>query len=191
MLNLTFQNVSFPEDIEENVTNNQLLIEGKISEFAIEKRLVRKGGEIVWISLTVSPLWGPGEEPEEYIHIAIVQDITERKQAEEALRKNEANLNKAQQVANLGSWTWHIPTNRLEWSDQMYPIFGIDKTEFSGDLADMMVRAIHPDDMAAVEASNLSVINTPQTNSAGISHYMAGWITACGMGRGWRIGPGR
>ena len=41
----------------------------------------------------------------------------------------------------------------------MYPIFGVDKTEFTGDLADVMARAIHPDDMAAVEASNLSVIN--------------------------------
>ena len=121
MLNLTFQNISYPEDIEENVTNNKLLIEGKISEFTIEKRLVRKDGEIIWINLTVSPLWKPGEEPDEYIHSGFVQDITEHKLAEESLRKNEANLNKAQQVANLGSWTWQIPANQLEWSDQNVP----------------------------------------------------------------------
>ena len=71
MLNLTFQEVSFPEDVEENAKNNQLLIEGKISEFTIEKRLVRKDGEIVWINLTVSPLWWPGKEPGEFIHVVL------------------------------------------------------------------------------------------------------------------------
>ncbi len=92
------------------------------------------------------------------VHIAAIRDITERKQAEDALRTGQAALQKAQRVAHVGSWTWHIQSNQLEWSDEMYRIFGIDEASFSGDLADVIARAIHPDDREAVERSNLSVI---------------------------------
>ncbi|MBN1427527.1 MAG: PAS domain S-box protein [Anaerolineae bacterium] len=83
---------------------------------------------------------------------------THRKRAEESLRWSETALKKAQQVSHVGSWTWHIQTGRLEWSDEMYRIFGIEKEIFSGDLSEVIGRAIHPDDRAAVEQSNRSVI---------------------------------
>ncbi|MFH1569995.1 MAG: PAS domain S-box protein, partial [Gemmatimonadota bacterium] len=89
---------------------------------------------------------------------ATVRDITERRRAEEELRRSESNLRKAQQVANVGSWMWHTKTNRLEWSDQMYRIFGLDRDSFSGELPEVIARAIHPDDRAAVERSNASVV---------------------------------
>lgn len=88
----------------------------------------------------------------------ILYDITDRKRTEEAVRISEANLKKAQMVANVGSWAWHIPSNKLEWSDQMYVIFGIDRASFTGNLADVVARAIHPDDRAAVERSNINVV---------------------------------
>ena len=81
-----------------------------------------------------------------------------RTQAEGLLKKSEAELKKAQQISHVGNWVWHISTNRLEWSDEMYRIFGIDKEGFSGDLTDVMQKAIHPDDRPAVEQSNLAVI---------------------------------
>jgi PAS domain S-box-containing protein len=71
---------------------------------------------------------------------------------------DEAALNQAQRVAHVGSWVWHIQTNRLEWSDEMYHIFGIQRKNFSGDLNEVVVRAIHPDDRQKVEASNQAVI---------------------------------
>ena len=64
----------------------------------------------------------------------------------------------AQRVAKVGSWVWQIHSNHLEWSDEMYTIFGIQKENFSGDISEVIKRAIHPDDIAAVEASNLAVI---------------------------------
>ncbi len=84
-------------------------------------------------------------------------DITEKKSAEDAVRKSEEAMKKAQRVAQVGSWTWNIPDNRLEWSDEMFRIFGIDKDAFSGDLSEVIAGAVHPDDRAAVERSNDSV----------------------------------
>jgi PAS domain S-box-containing protein len=86
MLNLTFQDVTYPDDVNENIENNASLLAGKIREFSIEKRYIRKDGSIVWGHLTASRLWAPGEEPAVYLHIAVVQDITERKEAEQQLK---------------------------------------------------------------------------------------------------------
>jgi two-component system, cell cycle sensor histidine kinase and response regulator CckA len=86
------------------------------------------------------------------------QEVAERQQAEAALRKSQATLLRAQQVAHVGNWVWHIRENRLEWSDEMYRIFAMQPEEFRGDLAEVISRAIHPEDRAVVEASNQSVI---------------------------------
>ncbi|MGO9566868.1 MAG: PAS domain S-box protein [Desulfomonilaceae bacterium] len=84
---LTFQNITHPEDVETDLKNMELLRQGKITESSVEKRYYHKNGETVWVNLTISPLWAFGEEPN--YHIAVVQDITERKRAEEALRESE------------------------------------------------------------------------------------------------------
>ena len=60
--------------------------------------------------------------------VGVAQDITEQKQAKELLQRSEMNLNKAQKIANLGSWVWRIPTNEIEWSAQMYQILAWKKT---------------------------------------------------------------
>lgn len=71
----------------------------------------------------------------------------------------EKVLSGALRVAKLGTWRWDIKTNRLNWSDEMYSIFGIDKAGFTGSLVDVLASAIHPDDKAAVEAANVKVMN--------------------------------
>jgi PAS domain S-box-containing protein len=90
--------------------------------------------------------------------IGISKDITALKHTEEQLRQSEAQLRRAQAAARMGSWTWYPKSNRLEWSDEMYRIFGVDPTKFTGDLADVIARAIHPDDRAKVNESNLAVV---------------------------------
>ena len=54
------------------------------------------------------------------------QDITERKQAEAALRSTAAALEHAQRLARVGSWQWQIEGDRVEWSPALYEILGRD-----------------------------------------------------------------
>jgi PAS domain S-box-containing protein len=124
MLKSSLQEVTYPDDRQENLDNNALLMQGKIKEFTIEKRYLRKDGAVVWGTLTVSPLWRPGETPDNYIHIAVVQDITQRKQAEEAVHESEVRLKEAERMAHLGSSTWDVTTDTTYWSDEMYRITG-------------------------------------------------------------------
>ena len=91
MLNKSFKEITYADDIQENIDYNVLLMDGIINEYSLDKRYVLKDGSIVWGTLNVTPLWLQGEEPAEYFHIAVVQDITERKRAEEVLRENVAN----------------------------------------------------------------------------------------------------
>jgi len=90
--------------------------------------------------------------------VAVYENVTQRKKVEEKLRESELNLRKAQHIARIGTWTWHINTNKVEWSDEMYAIYGLDKKTFSGDLNEIIAQAIHPEDRRLVEESNLSVI---------------------------------
>lgn len=111
------------------------------------------------------PLHAAGEPPryvtainipvfDQNLMISTVQDVTDRVLAEQALRESEASLNRAQHYTHVGSWTWDIKTDHLEWSDEMYRLFGLTRETFTGYLPDVIAAAIHPDDRAKVEASN-------------------------------------
>jgi diguanylate cyclase (GGDEF)-like protein/PAS domain S-box-containing protein len=85
MLATTFQAITHPEDLHTHEDKAALLLAGKIGHYALEKRYLRKDGAIIWVDITVSPLWKPGEAPER--NIAVVQDITDRKRLEEEMRE--------------------------------------------------------------------------------------------------------
>lgn len=89
----------------------------------------------------------------------VLQDVTERKQAEDALRQSQAVLLRAQRIAHMGNWTWQLDTDKLEWSDEMYHIFGLDKQDMNGAPFDAVLRTVHPDDRARVELFHTLVRN--------------------------------
>lgn len=86
----TFQGITHPDDLQEDLENMRRLVKGEIREFSMEKRYFRKDGSLVWVNLTVSPLWDPGEEP--HYHMAIVEDISTRKQAEAEIKAEQKLL---------------------------------------------------------------------------------------------------
>ncbi len=69
---------------------------------------------------------------------------------EEALKRSEANLAEAQQVAHLGSWELDLLNNRLWWSDEIYRIFEIDREKFGASYEAFLER-VHPEDRELVD----------------------------------------
>jgi PAS domain S-box-containing protein len=90
MIQTTFQSLSHPEDLPQDLDYMKKLIAGHIREFTLERRYYRRDGSIIWVNLTVSPMWRPNEKPEH--HIAVIQDIVKRKEAEAALRTANSQL---------------------------------------------------------------------------------------------------
>jgi PAS domain S-box-containing protein len=84
--------------------------------------------------------------------LMVIRDVTERKQAEQALRLSEHRLNRAQEIAHLGSWELDLITNQLTWSDEVYRIFGMQPQEFKATYTSFL-EAVHPEDRAAVDAA--------------------------------------
>jgi PAS domain S-box-containing protein len=132
----------------------QVLESGK--PFHIETHLTSIKGETEFFDGTFTPKFDPQGQVDGLI--GYFRNVTERKRVEDELRQSEAALRQAQKVAHVGSWVWHIQSNQLEWSDEMYTIFGIEKENFSGDLSEVISSVIHPEDRPRVINSNLSVI---------------------------------
>jgi PAS domain S-box-containing protein len=77
-------------------------------------------------------------------------DITDRQRAEEALRENEANLSRAERIANVGYWDWDLTTNKVKWSDGHFRIFGYP-IKHGTETLDMFTNRVHPDDADNLE----------------------------------------
>ena len=100
LLKMSFHDITHPADLATDLSNEQLLIAGTLHEYAMEKRYIRKDGTAIWVRRTVSPLELPGETPR-YL-IGIIEDITERKKAEEALRESEEKFRDVFELSPLG-----------------------------------------------------------------------------------------
>ncbi len=77
--------------------------------------------------------------------VAVVRDITERKQADQALPTSRERLSKAQKMAHVGNWEWDIVTNELYWSEEVYRIYGVNPEEYVPTF-ESVGKAMHPDD---------------------------------------------
>ena len=90
MLTLDYQSITHPEDLQLCLDSVARLVEGQVRSCGWEKRYVRPDGSIVWVNLTLVALWDEDEQPR--FHLTMVEDITERKRAEEALQKAHEEL---------------------------------------------------------------------------------------------------
>ncbi len=104
LLQMTFREVTHPEDLDYNAECYRRLRAREITNYAIEKRYIRKDGGLVWVALTVSPVLDPMGETQYYT--AVVVDISDRKSAEVELTKAKeeaeaANRTKSEFLANI------------------------------------------------------------------------------------------
>ena len=144
-----------------------------------EFRVVRPDGEVRTVHAITSKLWsGPpvdsNEEPLERPRklFGTVQDVTERKRAEEerqalshALQESKARLEAAQRLAHIGYYEWNLTTGRVSWSDELYRIYGLPPQSGPVDIA-MINEMIHPEDRDRVFRSAEKAIREGEHTSA-------------------------
>jgi PAS domain S-box-containing protein len=104
----TFVDITHPDDREANNVARRQFLAGEISSWSVEKRYIHKNGAIVWAKVHVSLVRDQHRVPQYFI--SVVEDITDRIQAEHALRETERRLALAQSAAHLGAWDSQTPT---------------------------------------------------------------------------------
>ncbi len=119
-----------------------------------ERRYRRKDGSVIIVDTSASVISYGGRTA----LCAISRDVTERREAEEALRRSEARLAEAQQLAHLGGWEWDIVTGEISWSDEVYRIYGLAPQSVVPTLERFM-EVVHPDDRERTKAVIDGVVN--------------------------------
>ena len=91
----------------------RVALSGKPEEFEFDFKSMR-----LWLCISVY-------SPRRGYFVAVFDNITERKRAEERLRTSHERLKLAQQAANAGLWDWDVLTGKLTWSEELYKLFGM------------------------------------------------------------------
>ena len=148
--------LTHPDDLEAGLAFVQQALAGESSTYEREKRYVHKLGYPVWVHLSVSLVRGEDGEPLHFI--SQIQDITERKLAQEALELSETRLAEAEEryrtlveqlplvtfVRTLDLWQPNIFV-----SSQVGPMLGYTSEEWETD-PDLLATVLHPDDRELV-----------------------------------------
>jgi PAS domain S-box-containing protein len=116
-------------------------------EWDFEHRLLMPDGSVKYLRVMGHP---SQKEASGFEFVGAVTDITERKRAEEELRRSEGYLTEAQRLTHSGSWAWNVHTYDTLWSQEMYRILGYDPKTTKPTLSNFLHR-IHLEDRPMME----------------------------------------
>jgi PAS domain S-box-containing protein len=148
LLRMTWAELTHPDDLAADLANFNRVLAGEIDSYSMEKRFIRKDGQVIGTTISVKCLRGADGSIDYFM--ALLQDITERKRAEERLRNVGRQLADAQRLAQIGSWEWDITTDTVTWSDEKYRIMGLEPSEAPTTYASFLDR-VHPDDRSRMD----------------------------------------
>lgn len=110
--------------------------------------ICRPDGEVRWVLFDVIPMIDDSGEFRGVL--ASGSDITERKRREDQLREREKQLSSAEQIARFGSWSWEVNSDCVQWSDELYRIYGLRPQSQEISL-ERYLSLVHPDDRNRVK----------------------------------------
>jgi PAS domain S-box-containing protein len=142
---LTLRDITHPEDYKNEVKLTRRLIKGEIPDFSMEKRYVRNDGSFIWANITATLIRQISGEP--FYMLAIVEDIHERKEFEEALRKSQERLSLLIESASDYAIFTMTPDNRINsWNRGAEKVFRWNESEVLGKSGEIIFT---PEDRAA------------------------------------------
>ncbi|AKB18132.1 PAS domain-containing protein [Methanosarcina sp. WWM596] len=132
-----------PEDNKQMQEAIQQVVDGKTDNCEFEHDVLRPDGTVRHFSVKGHAYRNP--EGKLVRVIGTTMDVTDRKIAEDALRKSESNLSRAQAIAHLGNYSWNIRTGEVSWSEELKSIWGCRPDEEPS--FEEVISRVHPDDL--------------------------------------------
>jgi PAS domain S-box-containing protein len=118
----TFVDLTHPDDRALTLDHARRLVDGEISDYALEKRYLRKDGSSVWVLATVGMLRDDAGRPEHFV--GVVEDISARRRFEERERETRERMQLALSAGRLGDWAWDATTDFVRLGPRAADIFG-------------------------------------------------------------------
>ena len=118
------------------------------SNYDIEFRILLPDGTVKYIHAVGHPVFGASGELLQFVGSST--DITERKLAEQTLRRSEGYLAEAQRLSRSGSWAWDLRTDAIFWSQEFFRIYECDPEKTKPSWSYILGR-VHPEDREGVE----------------------------------------
>ncbi len=145
LLTKDFQSLTHPKDLPGNMDRIHRLLAGLVTHQVFEKRYIRKDGTEVWAQVGLSLIRNREGAPTHLL--ALVQDTTDRKQAELAQRESDQRFAYAIEATNDGIWDWNIPAGTVYFSPQWIRLLGYQPEEVPASV-EFFLTILHPDDAA-------------------------------------------
>jgi len=150
LLHLTFNDITHEQDKEIGRSFLDNALAGGSKTMQTEKRYLHKDGHVVWAYLSTAVI-DPPQENGCYL-ISYVQDITQRKQAEEALASTTELLERTSAMAKVGGWELDLASQRVTWSAETARIHEVD-FPFEKPLLEKGINFYGPEAWPAIEAA--------------------------------------
>jgi PAS domain S-box-containing protein len=130
MLALTFQDITHSDDLDVDLEYVRQVLAREIENYSMDKRYLRKDGSIVWVSLTVSLVFDKEGNPKYFV--SVIQDISERKKAEEALRQSRDFLEHLISAVPDATFSVKLPERTINWANDSFDVLGYEPEEYIG-----------------------------------------------------------
>lgn len=135
---------------------NAVLTETEVPPAYAEDTVLRRDGSTVLMAWRSALLRDEQGRPTGLLSSG--EDITDRRHAEEALRRSETLLTTAQQIAGLGNYEIRLSTGAIFWSRQLFDLLGYDASAPALDMPELIEQRVHPDDRERVSTAWASML---------------------------------
>ena len=120
---LTFQQLTWPEDLNNDIAQLQMLARGAINSYSMEKRYYTRAGEVVWALLAVSLVRHSDNTP--LYFIAQGEDINDLKHTEWINKRLMERITLANEAGGIGIWEWELQPDVISWDKRMFDLYEV------------------------------------------------------------------